>query len=393
MKSKNLKKKSLFHQNWRLLLFSVVVMLAGVISLRGSSVVDLNAAGIPEDCVTLTTGPSLATYKAYQRYEGYRFTVDTEETITSSANTALVLKFENNRIYSTGFAFYLNGTLNTGSSATPTTTYLYQNTSFVQTISHGSYGVGYYIPSTGANDYNYVVVPLTNFSNASPIGTEITVQNFTIAIRLKGVADNATVGTRYSETDANLYGAYLSSDFDAEASLNVAGLEKIYTPGSSNYLAFDSGNTGITAACIVATYHESETADAILFAQQFNSAFDAICDAAGNSDIGALEIEWENQATAYASLSSDGKISLTKSIGDVVNSDLLAFCYRYDFMYGKYSSALGDDFAARNPIVNDRSPIIVEETNDLVGTIAILCGLGLLFSLTYFVTKRRFIGN
>lgn len=213
----------------------------------GSNSLSASAEESLPDKLHFGTGASLSTYKGYARYEGYKLNANGEvSSFTSSANTALVFKIKNN--VRVGYAFYLNGQLNSGTSSVPTTTYRYDGETYVASVSHGSYSIGYYISTT---DYDTIVVPTTNFTNASS-GTAVSISDITMAIRLKGAADSNLTN---SSANLDLYGIYLTENFTAEGDLDVSSLKTVYTPAKDSYSEFDSGNTGITSACITASYY------------------------------------------------------------------------------------------------------------------------------------------
>ena len=208
-----------------------------------------------EGKIALRVGPKLSTYTGYSRYEGINFIANgaTDDlTFTSSETTAFVYKVKLCNSASTAYAFYLNGQLNTGASATPTHTSLYKGSEYVGETSHGAYSVGYYNAKT---DFDYIVVPTTNFSNAAK-DTSVTISNVSIAIRLQGVASNKI---EYATANMDVFGIYLATDFVKEQALNVAGLKTIYTPASDSISNLDTGNSGITPDCIIGEYRTKIT--------------------------------------------------------------------------------------------------------------------------------------
>ena len=205
--------------------------------------------------IALRAGSKLSTYTGYKRYEGIIFNANgaTEDlTFTSSATTAFVFKVKAHNAVKVAYAFYLNGVLNTGSSTTPTSTALYNNGTFVKNISHGSYSLGYY---DNTSDFNYIVVPTTNFA-AGAVDSSVTVSNMAIAIRLQGVASS---NIEYSKANLDLFGIYLASDFTSGETLNIAGLKTLYTPAADSLGELDTGNSGITSSCIVGEYRTKIT--------------------------------------------------------------------------------------------------------------------------------------
>lgn len=367
--------------------------LAGVVATLGAKEAKgALAAEIPNDRINLTVGSALSTYKGYQRYEGYVFALDEEKEITTTSSDALVLRFKNNKTSKCGYAFYLNGTLNSGTSGTPTTTYLYSDAGkSIQTISHGSFSVGYYVPAAGSTNYSYVSIPLSNFTNAVS-GKTVALKNFTIAIRLQGVAstlDNST-------SNASLYGAYLARDFATTGDLNVAGLAQIYTPKATNFTEFDSGNTGITSSCIVATFHKGETDAAVNYAKEFVSTIGAVCDEGGSTVVADLQSAWGTMATSYASLDADSKLSLKKSVETSKDDDLKAFASLYDYVYSKYTSDVGEDFAGRNPTpVSSAKVAILNNINNatLIVIISVVSVVSITALSVFFLKRKRQINK
>ena len=186
--------------------------------------------------IALRVGPSVSSYTGYKRYEGIIFNANgaaEDLTFTSSDTTAFVFKVKVYNSASTAYAFYLNGLLNTGTNASPTQTSLYKDATYVKDINHGSYSVGYYNNQT---DFNYIVVPTTNFSSAAA-DTSVTVQNVAIAVRLQGIASNKI---EYATANMDVFGIYLATDFTKESDLNLAGLKTIYTPAADSLGKLDA---------------------------------------------------------------------------------------------------------------------------------------------------------
>lgn len=223
------------------------ILLAGSLIFVKSSPVKVNAAD-KDYKVLLTQGSNISAYTGYQRYEGYTFNSTSVNNVPYSDSTAIVLDVENcNVTTKTALAFYANGKLNSGTSTTPTSTYLYDQNILSGVKKHESYSVGFYSGNGVEQKYNYIAVPITNFSFDAET---VNVSSFTIAIRLKGI------DVSYSNPNLALRGIYVTTNFKANSSLNLESLQNIYTPSSSNFTPFDSGNTGITENCIKATYSE-----------------------------------------------------------------------------------------------------------------------------------------
>lgn len=231
----------------------LAAVFVGAASFKVASPIISKAEASLDKKIVLKQGNNISTYAGYQRYEGYTFNFDNALTIEKSTS-AIVLDFENNNNeQKTALAFYLNNVLNDGTSTEPSTTYLYNDNILTGTIEHKSYSVGYYSGNGVIQKYNRVVIPVSNFSKITT--DEITATSFTIAIRLKGI------DTSFSNPDIILRSIYLIDNYTKNGELKVQNLKKVYTPSSSNFEAFDSGNTGITANCITASYSEESFVD------------------------------------------------------------------------------------------------------------------------------------
>ncbi len=229
------------------------IILAGSLIFIKNTPLQVNAAD-KDYKILLTQGSNISTYAGYQRYEGYTFNSTTIKNVSYNDSTAIVLDVENcNLTTKTAFAFYVNGKLNSGTSAEPTSTYLYDQNILSGVKNHGSYSVGYYSGNGVEQNYNYIAIPIKNFD--FDVET-LDVSSVTIAIRLKGV------DVSYSNPNFALRGIYVTNNFKVNSALDLETLENIYVPRSSNYVPFDSGNTGITENCIKATYTEESFAEA-----------------------------------------------------------------------------------------------------------------------------------
>ncbi len=296
------------------------------LTLKGNNAVPVKAEVAEENMLAFTPGSNLATYVGYQRYEGYNMVLS--ESTFENNNSAFVLKLNTIGDRNCGLTFYVNGTLMSGASATPTSTYLYDATSYRSTISHGGYGVGYY----GDKDSKYVVVPFSNFTNAT---TSVTLSKFTIAIRLKGVttADKLYLGS----LNAYLRDISVIENYTPQGNLDLTNAVSVYKPSATNFTAFDSGNTGITADCMLANYYDGA---GITFAKNFIETFGAVCDPQGDTDTSLISSTWSSFATQYASLSDYAKAYLKLASSKYDLDEMKDFDEKYSYIFGKYGTSL-----------------------------------------------------
>ena len=128
------------------------------------------------------------------------------------------------------------------------------------------------------------------------------------------------------------------------------------------------------------------------FAEAFNTAIAAVCDATGaNTDRDDLEDAWAAQAAAYAALGSDVKDEL-KTNASV--SEIVQFRAKYESVYRLRSLGSGWDLAnflemniASNTIglpINSNNMVLLVS---VLSAVTIIISAGLLF---YFLRKRRY---
>ncbi len=134
---------------------------------------------------------------------------------------------------------------------------------------------------------------------------------------------------------------------------SIAGFE-VTSAGALTYTGTESLSVAIYLKIYSSTYGGSSTvyfgnvpeaeAEAIAYAQSFNSALGAVCQADGSTDASALSTAWSTQATAYAALSADAKNYLNGTTSST-STDISDFQAKYNYIYGKYGSSLSlDDF-------------------------------------------------
>ena len=106
----------------------------------------------------------------------------------------------------------------------------------------------------------------------------------------------------------------------------------------------NNDNSGVYKITVSGSIMVTVTAsdDAIAWAQSFNSAIAAACNAQGNTDVeGTLSPAWTTVKTSYEALSDDAKEALATS----QDEDVLAALAKYDYVINKYGVL--NDFLGR----------------------------------------------
>lgn len=128
---------------------------------------------------------------------------------------------------------------------------------------------------------------------------------------------------------------------------------------------------------------------AIAYAQSFNAAIDNVCELDGSTDFSSLNSVWSSQATAYNSLDSDVKAMLASDLSGSTASDLTAFDYKYNLVYGLYSSRLTAGNFANRSVSNSRNLTKITGTNYGVMTIAIISVVLLTSTGAFFLLRKK----
>lgn len=330
-----------------------------------------------ENMLMFTPGSKLSTYAGYQRYEGYKLTLNGET--VSNEQSAFVLKLHTISSRNCGLTFYLNNTLVSGESAKPTQTYLYSDNGYISAVSHGSFAVGYYSDTTA----KYVVVPFSNFTNGSAASVKMT--SFTIAIRLKGVTttDKLYLGS----LSAYLRDISVVSNYTAQGEIDFTNLHSIYKPSATNFAEFDSGNTGITKDCMEATFYDGAAVD---YVKSFNQAIGGVCDSDGATNKNNLKTAWEDKTTEYNSLSTSAKAYLTLDSSKYDLDDSKEFAGKYSYVYGKYGATLAlSNFIGRNvsssQVVSYNS---LSANNSTIVIVSTISALAILVTAAFLFRKK-----
>ncbi len=111
----------------------------------------------------------------------------------------------------------------------------------------------------------------------------------------------------------------------------------------------------------------SDMIEARKFAEGFNSAFEAVCDGDGNSDVDDLTAAWSLQKTAFEALeeSSQNYLKAAEAKTTASATPLELFAAKYEYIGGKYQTQLGleFDFLNRNPQPIAGAPYVIPTIN------------------------------
>ena len=128
------------------------------------------------------------------------------------------------------------------------------------------------------------------------------------------------------------------------------------------------------------------------FAAAFNTAIAAKCDANGvNTDLDLLKEAWDAQAVEFGKLNEDVQEILKKASKTHTVKAIGEFAKKYDYVFGKYSATLVNDFAKRNP--TPISGLGLNTTNSSNSSITIiLIAAATVTSIAvglYFINRRK----
>lgn len=144
--------------------------------------------------------------------------------------------------------------------------------------------------------------------------------------------------------------------------------------------------------------------EAITFAQAFEAKFgfsstaSGVCNHDGSTAISDVQTAWKQMSEKYT---TDVTNETAKKIlkGEIASSHsaIVTFAQGYDYIYGKYSSELGEyggDFASRNPtpLTNTSYPRVVNLTseNNIAIVVFILIGsVSLIAAGSFFVIRKN----
>ena len=141
----------------------------------------------------------------------------------------------------------------------------------------------------------------------------------------------------------------------------------------------------------------SDLTNAISYASTFNTNIAAKCNAQGATDTSKLKTQWGTEETRYLGLDAyvKGWLASTNPSSNVTIANMFR---KYDYVYGKYNSTIGNDFLERNPsskgVIRDFSPLnLFGNSEDNLSTIIIIAASSVallsITALSILVIKKR----
>ena len=120
------------------------------------------------------------------------------------------------------------------------------------------------------------------------------------------------------------------------------GNAKISTAGNYTLTVTKSGDTWVYAFVC------NDLSNAVTFASNFNTHISNKCNPQGATNVGQLKTQWGTETTTYSGLDTYVKGWLASN-NPGGNATIASMFEKYDYVYGKYGSAIGNDFLGRNP--------------------------------------------
>lgn len=164
-----------------------------------------------------------------------------------------------------------------------------------------------------------------------------------------------------------------------------------YTITASGKLTNYNGTLEMTTGGRV--YYNSYI-EARLFAEAFNTALEAVCDADGNTVAADLESAWSAQATAFAALDATLEQPILKNATAKTTSSATAVelcAAKYDYILGKYGTTTLSNFIDRTvspSSANVRFAALANNNTALV-VVVITAFVGVTFIGGYFFLRKK----
>ena len=134
--------------------------------------------------------------------------------------------------------------------------------------------------------------------------------------------------------------------------------------------------------------------EARLFAETFNTALEAVCDADGNTAAADLASAWSSQATAFAALDAtlEQPILTNATAKTTSSATAVELCAaKYDYIIGKYGTSTLSNFMSRTvspSSANVRFAALANNNTALV-VVVITAFVGVTFIGGYFFLRKK----
>lgn len=234
-----------------------------------------------------------------------------------------------------------------------------------------------------ANTYYYVKGILTKYVNR-------TTSTLTFWLGDDASQQSAATGGFEIFKAAKVYGANLADAYTADSEVqrdfNVG-----YTIKASGKLLNYNGTPEMNAGGYI--YYNSYI-EVRKYAEAFNTALEAVCDANGNTVAADLESAWSAQATAYAALDATLEQPILKNATAKTTSNATAVelcAAKYDYILGKYGTSTLSNFINRTvaPSSANARFAAIESNNAALVVVAITAFVGITFVGGYFLLRKK----
>lgn len=189
---------------------------------------------------------------------------------------------------------------------------------------------------------------------------------------------------------AKVYGANLADAYTADSEV-VRDFAVGYTIKASGKLLNFNGTPEMNAGGYI---YYNNYIEARKYAEAFNTALEAVCDADGNTVAADLESAWSAQATAYAALDATLEQPILKNATAKTTSSATAVelcAAKYDYILGKYGTTTLSNFIARTvspSSANVRFAALANNNTALV-VVVITAFVGFTFVGGYFFLRKK----
>ena len=134
--------------------------------------------------------------------------------------------------------------------------------------------------------------------------------------------------------------------------------------------------------------------EARTFAEAFNTALEAVCDADGNTVAADLASAWSTQATAFTSLKAVEQAHLTNATAKTTSSaTAVELCAaKYDYILGKYGTSTLSNFMNRTVAASSANVglrTIVVDSNSALMIVVITAFVSVTFVGGYFFLRKK----
>ncbi len=234
-----------------------------------------------------------------------------------------------------------------------------------------------------ANTYYYVKGILTKYVTR-------TTNQLTFWLGDEASQQSAATGGFEIFKAAKVYGANLADAYSADSEV-CRDFAVGYTIKASGKLKNYNGTPEMDTGGYI--YYNSYI-EARKFAEAFNTALEAVCDANGNTVAADLASAWSSQSTAYAALDSVVKPILTDATAKTTsNATAVELCAaKYDYILGKYGTSTLSNFMNRTVAASSANGglrALVNNNNNALIVVVIAAFVSATFIGGYFLLRKK----